>query len=163
MYKAALIHLYLILRTDSMFKQLRTFVAVLGMIGSAAANADLAIIVHPDYQGGELDQAMIKQIFLGTVNEFPSGHTAVPANHSEGSAGRKDFFEYVLDMSETQHKRYWERKAAVGKTGKPVELNSYIEVLHWVAKTPLGISYIDKSKVDDSVKVIYTVLVFDDL
>jgi len=146
-----------------MFKKLRALIAVLAMISSVAANADLAIIVHPDYQGGELDQKMIKEIFLGTVTEFPSGHKAIPANHSVGSADRKNFFEYVLDMSETQYKRYWSRKVSVGKKGAPVELDSHPEVLKWVASTPLGISYIDKSKVDDSVKVIYTVLVFDDL
>jgi ABC-type phosphate transport system substrate-binding protein len=146
-----------------MFRKLRTLFAVLAMISSAAANADLAIIVHPDYQGGELDQKMIKEIFLGTVTEFPSGHTAIPANHSEGSADRKHFFEYVLEMGESQHKRYWSRKVSAGKKGAPVELDSYVDVLNWVAKSPLGISYIDKSKVNDSVKVIYTVLVFDDL
>jgi hypothetical protein len=146
-----------------MFKKLRTLFVVLAMFGSTAANADLAIIVHPDYQGGELDQEMIREIFLGIVTEFPSGHTAIPANHSVGSTDRKNFFEYVLKMGETQHKRYWARKESVGKKGAPVELDSHPEVLSWVAKTPLGISYIDKTKVDDSVKVIYTVLVFDDL
>jgi len=146
-----------------MFKTLRTLFAVVIMISGAAANADLAIIVHPDYQGGELDQKMIKEIFLGNVTEFPSGHKAIPANHSVGSADRKNFFQYVLEMSEMQHKRYWSRKVSVGKKDAPVELDSHPEVLKWVANTPLGISYIDKSKVDDSVKVIYTVLVFDDL
>lgn len=133
------------------------------IISSSTANADLAIIVHPDYQGGELNQEMIKEIFLGTATEFPSGHTAIPANHSDGSADRKHFFEYVLEMGETQHKRYWARKVSVGKKGEPVELESNSEVLGWVAKTPLGISYIDKNKINDSVKVIYTVLVFEDL
>jgi ABC-type phosphate transport system substrate-binding protein len=146
-----------------MFKKLRTLFILLIIIGSSTANADLAIIVHPDYQGGELDQEMIKGIFLGTVTEFPSGHTAMPANHSIGSADRKHFFEYVLEMGETQHKRYWARKVSVGKKGEPEELDSNSEVINWVAKTPLGISYIDKNKVNDTVKVIYTVMVFDDL
>jgi hypothetical protein len=146
-----------------MFKIIRRLFILLIVVSSATANADLAIIVHPDYQGGELNQEMIKNIFLGTVTEFPSGHTAIPANHSVGSADRKHFFEYVLEMGETQHKRYWQRKASVGKKGKPLEVDSRAEVLDWIAKTPLGISYIDKSKVNDSVKVIYTVLVFDDL
>jgi len=146
-----------------MFKKLRSLFTLLIIVSSATANADLAIIVHPDYQGGELNQEMIKEIFLGTVTEFPSGHTAIPANHSIGSADRKHFFEYVLEMGETQHKRYWSRKASVGKKGAPVEMDSHAEVLDWVAKTPLGISYIDKNKVNDSVKVLFTVLVFDDL
>ena len=52
---------------------------------------------------------------------------------------------------------------AVGKKGAPLELNSYEEVLEWVAANPLGISYIDESMVDNSVKVLHTVYVFDDM
>jgi hypothetical protein len=146
-----------------MFKKLRIFFTLLLIISSATANADLAIIVHPDYEGGELNQEMVKEIFLGVHTSFPSGHAAIPANHSVGSPDRKHFLEYVLEMGETQHKRYWSRKASVGKKGGPVEMDSHAEVLDWVAKTPLGISYIDKNKVNDSVKVLFTVLVFDDL
>lgn len=65
-------------------------------------------------------------------------------------------------MGETRHKRYWSRKMSVGKKGAPLELNNYEEVLKWVASNPLGISYIDKDMVDDSVKVLHTVYVFDD-
>jgi hypothetical protein len=146
-----------------MFEKLRKIFAVLAILSSATAYADLAIIVHPDYDGGELNEEMIKELFLNTVTSFPSGHKAIPANHSVGSPDRKYFFEYVLKMGETQHKRYWSRKELVGKKGAPVELDSHADVLNWVAKTPLGISYIDKTMVNDSVKVVYTVLVFEDL
>lgn len=146
-----------------MFIKLRTFIAILILFGCHTANADLAIIVHPDYQGGELDQDMLKQIFLGETMEFPSGHKAIPANHEEGSPDRKDFFEYVLDMSETRHKRYWSRKLSTGKKNQPEELDSHAQVLKWISETPLGISYIDKSKVNDSVKILFTVYVFKDI
>jgi hypothetical protein len=66
-------------------------------------------------------------------------------------------------MSETRHKRYWARKESVGKKGAPKELVSHKDVLKWTADTPLGITYIDKKMVDDSVKVLFTVLVFEDL
>ncbi|MBT8135363.1 MAG: hypothetical protein KJO03_12700 [Gammaproteobacteria bacterium] len=126
-------------------------------------HADLAIIAHPDYQGGELTREMVKELFLEEKLEFPSGHKAIPANHASGSPDRKAFFEYVLEMSETRHKRYWARKVSVGKKGAPKELASHKEVLDWIKNTPLGITYIEKTKVDDSVKVLLTVAVFDDL
>ena len=141
-----------------------TFVLVsLLIFYSGIINADLAIIAHPDYDGGELDQEVIKQLFLGETKKYPSGHTALPANHAVGSPDRKAFFEVVLGMGETRHKRYWSRKMSVGKKGAPLELNSYEEVLKWVASNPLGISYIDKDMVNDSVKVLHTVYVFDDM
>jgi hypothetical protein len=146
-----------------MFKTIRTLVALLSIIGCTSASADLAIIVHPDYQGGELDKELVKKLFLGESQTFPSGHKATPANHASGSPDREHFFEYVLDMSETRHKRYWARKESVGKKGAPKELVSHKDVLKWTADTPLGITYIDKKMVDDSVKVLFTVLVFEDL
>ena len=30
-------------------------------------NADLGIIAHPDYEGGELDEDVIRQLFLGEL------------------------------------------------------------------------------------------------
>ena len=149
-----------------MFDKIRTLVKVLFtsilLTASTAIFADIAIIVHPDYQGGELDEEMVRQLFLYETRKFPSGHKAKPANHADGSPARKAFFEYVLKMSEKQHKRFWSRKISTGKN-PPVELDSNAAVLEWIAKTPLGITYINKDKVDDSVKVVFTITVFDDL
>ncbi len=146
-----------------MFKTLRTFLTLAVIAVCSEAHADLAIIVHPDYQGGELTKEMVKELFLDEEQDFPSGHKAIPANHASGSPDRKAFFEYVLEMSETRHKRYWARKVSIGKKGAPKELISNKEVLTWIKSTPLGITYIDKTKADDSVKVLLTVTVFDDL
>lgn len=146
-----------------MFKTLRTLLTLLIVTGYSSAYADLAIVTHPDYQGGELTKEMIKELFLGTQQTFPSGHKATPANHASGSPDRKAFFEYVLEMSETRHKRYWARKVSIGKKGAPKELASHKKVLAWIKDNPLGITYIEKTRADDSVKVLMTVTVFDDL
>lgn len=146
-----------------MINTLRSLLIILSIALCNNAFADLAIIVHPNYQGGELDKEMVKKIFLEEELNFPSGHRATPANHAVGSPDRKAFFEYVLEISENRHKRYWSRKQAIGKKGAPEELLSNKEVLEWTAKTPLGITYIDKEKVDGSVKVLFEVIVFDDI
>ena len=146
-----------------MFRYSKAVIASLMLLVSGIVNADLAIIAHPDYDGGPLDEDIIRQLFLGTLKTYPSGHTAIPANHAAGSPDRKAFFESVLRMNETRHKRYWSIKKSAGKKGAPHELNSYEEVMQWVAGNPLGISYIHTSMANDSVKVLHTVYVFDDL
>ena len=143
-------------------KQLSILITLMALLAGTSTHADLAIIAHPDYQGGDLDKDMVRQLFLYETTEFPSGHKATPANHAAGSPDRKYFLEYVLDMGESRHKRYWSRKISSGKKS-PIELGSHQEVLEWVSDTPLGISYIDKDKVDDTVKVLFTVAIFDDL
>ena len=146
-----------------MFEKIKMLFAILMLVSSATVNADLAIIVHPDYQGGELNEELVRQLFLDEHDEFPSGHKAEPANHMHGSVDRKNFFEYVLKMGEAKHKRYWARKKSIGKHGSPKELRNYEDVLSWVAKTPLGIAYVDKKMLNDSVKVLLTVAIFDDI
>lgn len=146
-----------------MFKKLRALFAALFILSSGVANADLAIIVHPDYEGGELDEEMVRKLFLQERTSFPSGHKATPANHAVGSPDREAFFKYVLEMGEQRHKRHWSRKISTGKSGSPKELGNYEEVLKWVASTPLSITYIDKKMLNDSVKTLMTVYVFEDI
>lgn len=146
-----------------MFKKLFIALVTFGILSGNPVYADLAIIAHPDYAGGDLNEELLRKLFLGEDKSFPSGHDATPVNHAVGSPDRKYFFEYVLGMGESRHKRYWSRKLSSGKKGAPIELNSYKEVLNWVAKTPLSIAYVDKKVVDDSVKVLLTVYVFDDI
>jgi hypothetical protein len=68
-----------------------------------------------------------------------------------------------MQMGEVRYKRHWSRKVSTGKKGAPEELSNYSDVLKWVSNTPLSIAYIDKNMVNDSVKVLMTVYVFDDI
>jgi len=129
---------------------------LLVMVSSRAVLADLAIIVHPDTDTGNVDSYNIRKLFLGERRAFPNGQPAIPLNHAAGSPDRKAFFDLVLNMQESAHKRHWKRKIAVGIANTPAELSSYSAVLESVATTPGSISYIDASVVDDRVKVLLT-------
>ena len=137
--------------------------AFLALFITTGASADLAIISHPGYDGGEIRSAQVKNLFLGERKSFPNGIKATPINHAVGSPDRKVFFSQVLNMAESFHGRHWKRKMATNSGSSPVELNSYDEVLRSVAKTPGSISYIDARMVNDSVKVLFTIADFDDV
>ena len=130
---------------------------------TTTANAGLVIIGHANYEGGQLDSASIKRIFLGERNSFPEGQRATPINHAVGSPDRKEFFDSVLAMDESAHRRHWSRMLSTGKGTSPVELNSYEAVLDWVAKNPGSIAYIDPKMVNDSVKVLLKIEDFSTL
>lgn len=146
-----------------MFTKLRILGAALAMLINSAAYADLAIIGHPDYNTGELDIQSVKNLFLGERKAFPNGLNATPINHVAGSPDRKEFFLSVLSMVESSHVRHWTRKRASGGASSPVELNSHDAILHEVANTPGGISYIDASLVDNTVKVLLTINSYGDV
>jgi len=146
-----------------MFTKLRIMSALLIMLVNNAAFADLAIIGHPDDETGTLDTQNVRKLFLGERKAFPNGHHATPFNHSVGSPDRKEFFSLVLNMPETTHKRHWKRKIAVGAGNSPEELGSHSAVLKSIANTPGSIGYIDASKVDDTVKVLFTISDFNEV
>lgn len=127
------------------------------MFFSVAAHAELVIIGHTSYKGGPLDSTSVKKIFLGERRAFPDGEKATPANHAVGSPDRKLFFDAVLAMGESAHKRHWTRMLSTGQGTSPRELSSYEEVLEWVAQNPGSIAYIDSRMVNDSVKVLLKV------
>ena len=146
-----------------MFTKLRILSALLLMSMNSTAFADLAIIGHPDSETGELDTQNVRKLFLGERKAFPNGHRATPINHTVGSPDRKEFFSLVLNMPEKTHKRHWKRKIAVGAGNSPTEVGSHSAVLKSIADTPGSIGYIDASKVDDTVKVLFTVQNFNDV
>lgn len=146
-----------------MFTKLRILSALLIMLVNNAAFADLAIIGHPDDTIGTLDTQNVRKLFLGERKSFPNGYHATPFNHTAGSPDRKEFFTLVLNMPETTHKRHWKRKIAVGAGNSPAELGSHSEVLKSIANTPGSIGYIDASKVDDTVKVLFTISDFNEV
>ena len=137
--------------------------AFLALFLASSAHAELAIISHPDYDGGELSSVKVKNLFLGERKAFPNGIKATPINHAVGSPDRKEFFSQVLHMAESSHRRHWKRKRATGSGNSPAELNSFDEVLRSVANTPGSISYINTRMVNDSVKVLFTIRDFDDV
>ncbi len=146
-----------------MLTKFRLTTALFLLIASNTAIADLAIIGHPDSDTGTLDTHNVRKLFLGERKSFPNGNHAVPFNHSVGSPDRKEFFALVLSMPESRHKRHWKRKISVGAGNSPVELNSHEAVLKSIATTPGSIGYIDASKVDGTVKVLFTVRDFNDV
>lgn len=144
-----------------MFTKLRILTVLFFMFISNAAFAELAIIAHPDINAGTLDTQDVRKLFLGERKSFPNGHHAVLFNHRIGSPDRKEFFALVLSMSESSHRRHWKRKIAVGAGNSPEELGSHATVLKSIANTPGSIGYMDASKVDDTVKVLFIVRDFN--
>jgi ABC-type phosphate transport system substrate-binding protein len=63
----------------------------------------------------------------------------------------------VLDKDATQVKAIWSKLVFTGKASAPKEYATSAEVKKAVAADPSAIGYIEKSQVDDTVKVILTV------
>ena len=114
------------------------------------ASAEIVVIVNKANPATRMFSEQASQFFLGKSNMF------TPVDQSESSAIRSEFYKKVADKDTAQVKAIWSKLVFTGKGEPPKEYGGNAEVKKAVAADPKAIGYIDKSAVDDSVKVILT-------
>ncbi len=112
--------------------------------------AEIVVIVNPKNPATRMFSEQAGQFFLGKSTLF------TPIEHTDGAL-RNEFYKKVLDKDATQVKAIWSKLVFTGKASAPKEYASSAEVKKAVAADPSAIGYIEKSQVDDTVKVILTV------
>ncbi|MBY0556673.1 MAG: hypothetical protein K2P77_05665 [Burkholderiaceae bacterium] len=124
--------------------------AGLGMCVAPLFAAEIVVIVNPKNPATRMFSEQAGQFFLGKSSLF------TPIEHNDGPL-RNEFYKKVLDKDSTQVKAIWSKLVFTGKATAPKEYASSAEVKKAVAADVSAIGYIEKSQVDDSVKVILTV------
>ncbi len=128
---------------------LRIALAVLALLGSAQASAEIVVIVNLANPATRMFSEQAAQFFLGKSEMF------TPVDLAD-SATRNEFYQKLTGKDSSQVKAIWSKLVFTGKGTAPVEYSSAAEVKKAVAANPKAIGYIDKSAVDSTVKVILT-------
>lgn len=121
------------------------------------AGAEVAVIVNPKSNTARMTADQVSAIFLGKTQSLPGGGAAQPVDLPEGDSVRNQFYSKVTGKNASQLRSYWSQIVFSGKGKPPKTLGSATEVKRFVATNPNAISYIEKSAVDASVKVILVV------
>lgn len=117
--------------------------------------AEIAVIVNPN-NNNQLSKLEVRQIFLGKTHAFPNGLEATPLDLPDGDPNKTLFAENVLRKSVSSLNSYWSRMLFSSK-GKPPQTMSVDAAKKAVASNKTAIAYIDKSEIDSTVKVLFTV------
>ena len=121
-----------------------------------AANADIAIIVHPS-NTAEISEKSIENLFLGKSRTFSNGSSAILLTLDVKSKLMNEFCEKFLDKTNNQFRSYWARLMFSGAGVAPKTIDSEEEMLELVAANPNVIGFVDvASTEDEDVKVIMT-------
>ncbi len=120
------------------------------LANALCAQAETVVIVNKANPATRMFGEQASQFFLGKSTMF------TPVDQQESSAIRADFYHKVAEKDPAQVKAIWSKLVFTGKAVQPKEYASNAEVKKAVAADPKAIGYIDKSAVDDSVKVILT-------
>ena len=121
------------------------------MLTAYQARADVVAIVSVDSTATTAITAeQIARIYLGESN------TLIPYDTAGASNIRREFYAKVVGKDEAQVKARWSRLVFTGKVSAPKELPS-VELVKAVAADPNAIGYVDRSYVNMTVKIVYTV------
>lgn len=123
---------------------------------SALASAEpLAIIVSSKNANTSISIDLAEKVFLGKLDAFPDGSTAVPLDLPKGPV-REEFYLKVTGKNPSQVKAYWAKQMFTGSGQPPKEIESSTDLIDLIAKNPNLVGYVEKSKVNSSVKVLYS-------
>ncbi|MES2259495.1 MAG: hypothetical protein V4724_13280 [Pseudomonadota bacterium] len=133
---------------------MKTIISSMLLAAVAAAalpvHAETVVIVSQKNPATRMFSEQASQFFLGKSTMF------TPIDQAEGSPIRAEFYHKVADKDAAQVKAIWSKLVFTGKATPPKEYKTSAEVRKAVADDPKAIGYIDKSAVDDTVKVILT-------
>jgi hypothetical protein len=133
----------------------------LGVIGIALAlsssvvKADVVAVVSAKSPVTTLSMSQVADIFSGKVSRFPNGVQAFPIDQAEGAAVRDQFYSKVAGKSAAQIKAYWSKIIFTGRGQPPPIVSNSLDMKKRVSDNPAAIGYIDRSLVDDSVRVVF--------
>jgi ABC-type phosphate transport system substrate-binding protein len=135
----------------AIMKSFHKTVIAAGLILMAAlqpVRADVVVIVSAQSTVPPMSRERIARIFAGKSNAM------TPVDLAQSSDARREFYTKVVRMDEGRVRARWSRLVFTGKGLAPKEFTSSADV---VAADPNTIGYVDRSFVNMTVKVIYTV------
>jgi hypothetical protein len=124
------------------------------ILGLGVAHADVVAVVSAKSSVTELSKDQVSDIFLGKSSTFPKGGQAVPIDQAGDAPVRDEFYTKMTGRTATQLKSYWAKQTFSGKGTPPKVVAGDSEIKKLVAENPNIIGYMDKSKIDSTVRAV---------
>ena len=138
--------------TRLLFRMLLT--GLLALYG-AASSAELVVVANPRSGVDRLTRDEVINIFLGRFRQLPSQVTAHPADLPASQIEKANFYRLLVDKDLGEINSYWARLVFAGRTVPPRQTTGNEDLLSFVANTPGAVGYVDRSRVDGRVKIVF--------
>ena len=117
--------------------------------------ADVLVVTGAKSPSINLSRNQLSDVFLGKVAAFPDGRSVTLIDQPESSPLRDEFYLKVTNKSAAQAKAHWAKLYFTGRGAPPREGTDSAIIKQMLNSTPGAISYIERSALDNSVKVIF--------
>jgi hypothetical protein len=142
---------------STMTRHRRSAFSAIGLVLSLAAEpamADVVAVVSSKSPLAILSKNQVTDIFLGKVTRFPDGTLAMPIDQQEGSSERDEFYAAFAGRSPAEIKSHWTKIVFTGRGKPPRTVAGSVEARKLTAANLQAISYMERSEIDSTVKVI---------
>jgi ABC-type phosphate transport system substrate-binding protein len=129
---------------------------LVAVIAAPAVQAEIVVISNLQLPITTLSRDEVSRIYLGKTKYLPNGSKIVPIDQKQGTISRSKFYSDIIHKTETEIKSYWSRITFSGQGNPPLQQDDDVAVKNLVAEDANCLGYIDKSLVDDSVKIVYS-------
>lgn len=136
-----------------MIKKLITLILLLN---ATFAQAEVVVITNKDNPISLLTRDDVYRIYMGKTRFLPNGDKVTPVDQRAGSPSRDLFYSEILHKSDSEMRTYWSRIIFTGEGNPPIQEADDMAVVLIVGKNKNCVGYVDKSAVNDAVKVIFT-------
>lgn len=136
---------------------LLTLMAALLMPAARAQTKTLVVIVNPTIGVQHLTRSEVLDIFLGRYRNFPTGASALPIDLDASSAARNQFYLLLAHKNAADMVSYWARLSFSGKISPPFAVSGVETAIDIVATNPNAIAYVDRSAVDNRVRIAFEI------
>ncbi|WP_374349805.1 hypothetical protein [Chitinimonas sp.] len=119
---------------------------------SLAPYADVVVVVSSKSPIGPLNKDQVTDTFMGKAKNV-GGASVSPIDYADSP--KEAFYSGVLGKSPGQMKSFWAKLAFTGAGVPPKELGSQAEAKKQLTENPSAITFMERSQVDGSVKVVF--------
>lgn len=125
------------------------------VLGARPAFAELVVVVNARSGVAVMTRNDVINIFFGRNRQFFNGQEAQPVDLDDAHPHRQLFYKQLVGKDLSEINAYWSRQVFTGRMQAPPRLSNTEEVLKWVASRPGGIGFVDLSRADARVRVVY--------
>ncbi|NHC05615.1 phosphate ABC transporter substrate-binding protein [Azonexus fungiphilus] len=127
----------------------------LGCAAAGSALAELVVVVNARSGVAAMTRNEVVNVFFGRNRQFFNGLEALPVDLDDANPKRAQFYKLLIGKDLSDINAYWSRQVFTGRMQAPPRLQSTDEVLKWVVSHPGGIGFIELSRADARVRVVY--------
>lgn len=125
------------------------------LLSPGALLADLVVVVNARSGVAAMSRNDVINLFFGRNRQFFNGLEAMPVDLDDKHPARAEFYRSLVGKDIAEINAYWSRQVFTGGAQALPRVGSTEEVIRWVASRPGGIGFVELSRTDARVRVVY--------